>query len=261
MRFLGVDLGWSTGPTGLCCLGWENDRLQLLALERLSALDDILDWCDRYTTPDLPAGIAVDAPTIIPNATGMRVPDRLAHKFFSRYHAGCYPANLGRSFAARTIAFGTSLEAQGFVHADAIAPRRPQRFQIEVFPHAATVQLFRLDRICKYKRGRLSDRKRELARLRGYIADVLPVLELPLDFASSPVALPDDFADLTGAALKASEDRLDAVICAYVAAHWWWWGRARTQVLGDIKSGYIVVPLASDRATDEPRQADAAAVP
>jgi len=45
-----------------------------------------------------------------------------------------------------------------------------------------------------------------------------------------------------GADLKAVEDQLDALICAYVAAHWWYWGLARNWVLGDREAGYIVVP-------------------
>ena len=42
--------------------------------------------------------------------------------------------------------------------------------------------------------------------------------------------------------MKAVEDQLDALICAYVAAHWWYWGLERNLVLGDRETGYIVVP-------------------
>jgi predicted RNase H-like nuclease len=45
-------------------------------------------------------------------------------------------------------------------------------------------------------------------------------------------------------ALKAVEDQLDSLICAYVAAHWWYWGLERNWVLGDTTTGYIVVPAA-----------------
>ena len=49
-----------------------------------------------------------------------------------------------------------------------------------------------------------------------------------------------------GLALKAVEDQLDSIVCAYGAAHWWYWGHARNQVLGSLASGYIVVPMAYD---------------
>jgi predicted RNase H-like nuclease len=46
----------------------------------------------------------------------------------------------------------------------------------------------------------------------------------------------------TGAALKATEDKLDSLICAYVAAYWWYWGEQRNLVLGDCTTGYIIIP-------------------
>jgi predicted RNase H-like nuclease len=243
MKFIGIDLGWTSGASGLCCLDWSDGYLQLLDLDRQQTIADILNWVDKWTSPTQPAMIAVDAPTLIPNAAGMRLPDKLAHKHFGRYHAGCYPANLGRPFAQRTVDFGLSLEAQGFAHAPVITPQTLGRFQIEVFPHPAIVHLFGLTRILKYKKGTLAERRLELMKLRQHILDTLPTLEPALNFSSVPLCasfLPEIAA--TGAALKAVEDQLDSLICAYVAAHWWYWGSDRNWVLGDATTGYIVVP-------------------
>jgi predicted RNase H-like nuclease len=240
MKFLGVDLGWSSGASGLCCLCWQADRLELLALDRLLKMEEILAWIDFHAPDPEPAIVAVDAPTLIPNATGMRLPDRLAHKHFGRYHAGCYPANLGRPFAKRTVEFGLSLEARGFQHAATITPQKRDRYQIESFPHAAMVHLFQLERILKYKKGLLADRRTGLTQLRQCIIEYLPQLEPCLDLQHSPLALPD--IPTTGVALKAVEDQLDSLICAYIAAHWWYWGLERNWVLGDRQAGYIVVP-------------------
>jgi predicted RNase H-like nuclease len=180
--------------------------------------------------------IAVDAPTLIPNATGMRFPDKLTHQHFRHYHAGCYPANLGRPFAQRTVEFGLSLESRGFTHAPTLTPQTPGRYQIEVYPHPAIVHLFGLTRILKYKKGKLSDRRLELIKLRQYILNDLPHREPTLNLSSLP-EIPT-----TGTALKAIEDQLDSLICAYIAAHWWYWGSDRNWVLGDTTTGYIVVP-------------------
>ncbi|MEQ8957977.1 MAG: DUF429 domain-containing protein [Coleofasciculus sp. C2-GNP5-27] len=116
MKFIGIDLGWTSGASGLCCLHWSDGQLQLLELNRKQATVDILNWIDNWIAATEPALIAVDAPTLIPNATGMRLPDKLSHRYFHRYHAGCYPANRQRPFAQRTIEFGLSLEARGFIH-------------------------------------------------------------------------------------------------------------------------------------------------
>lgn len=242
MHFIGVDLGWTSQPTGVCCLRSHltatPPALQLVALSRIDHLDAVLDWIDTQIPASAVGGIAVDAPTLIPNETGMRECDRLAHRYFGRYHAGCYPANLGLPFAARTVGFGEALVARGFTHAPQIQPQQPQRFQIEVFPHPATIRLFRLDRILKYKKGRVRARGTALAQFRQHILQQLPHADppLPLDASELPPIPP------TGVAMKAVEDQLDSLICAYVAAHWWHWGTARNQVLGDATTGYIVVP-------------------
>ena len=72
MKFIGIDLGWLSGPSGLCCLSWQDNHLQLLELNRKQQLDQILAWIDAWVSPTEAALIAVDAPTLIPNATGMR---------------------------------------------------------------------------------------------------------------------------------------------------------------------------------------------
>ena len=239
MKFLGIDLGWQSGPSGLCRLDWRDGELLLQDLQRKVLIADILDWVERSIPAGESGAIAVDAPTLIPNQTGMRLPDRLTHKYFGKYHAGCYPANLNRPFAERIVQFGLSLEARGFNHAPEIEPRRLGRYQIEVFPHPATIQLFGLERILKYKKGKLADRRSELTKLKDYILTVLPNLDPPLIIPAD--AIPP--IPTKGNALKAIEDQLDSLICAYVAAHWWCWGEARNWVLGDLASGYIVAPM------------------
>jgi predicted RNase H-like nuclease len=235
MRFLGIDFGWQGKPSGLACLAANDVDLQLVAMERLTSLEDILAWVDEKSAGG-PAVVAVDAPTVIRNQTGMRRADRLMHSHFGRYHAGCYPANLGRPYAARTVALGHSLETQGFLHAAEIAARSPGRFQIEVHPHSAIVQLFDLPQIIKYKRGRLADRRLQLSRYRELMLARMPLLLPPLHPPSLPV-IPH-----TGAAMKGIEDQMDAVTCAYVGAHWWHWGAERNLVCGSAEEGYIVVP-------------------
>ena len=248
MKFLGIDLGWKSQPSGLCCLEWIDGQLQLLDLDRQEAIADILTWIDQRVKPDEPAIIAVDAPTLIPNDSGSRLPDKLSHKYFGRYHAGCYPANKNLPFAERTINFGLELESRGFAHAPTIEAQKLSRYQIEVFPHPAIVNLFNLERILKYKKGRLNERRLELIKLQNYLLDILPSFSPPL----RPLRLCGSFLleiPTTGAALKATEDKLDSLICAYVAAYWWYWGEQRNLVLGDVydglrlrTTGYIVIP-------------------
>ena len=115
-----------------------------------------------------------------------------------------------------------------------MSARERGRFQIEVHPHAATVNLFDLPRIGKYKRGPRASRAKELRRLRRLMLSRLPLLHPALSLRLPGV--PN-----TGH-LKTVEDQIDAVLCAYIAAHWWFWATRRNQVYGCGETSYIVVP-------------------
>ena len=253
MRFLGIDFGWENKPSGLAALEWNGHALHLVAFDRLAEIKDILRWVDQHSTADTVIG--VDAPLVIPNRTGMRGADKLAHSHYGRYHAGCYPASRERSFWKRTTGLATQLKKRGFAHGDQLAARATGRHQIEVHPHAATVQLFGLDRIVKYKKGTLAARRAGLERLRGLLLERLPRLTPRLALDTLP-EIPDH-----GPELKDLEDRLDALIAAYVAAHFWYWGQERNDVLGAAADGYIVVPHRQDYARAELLESEAAPDP
>lgn len=251
MYCLGVDLGWVSGASGLCCLAWDPAGLQLLDLRCEVNLDAILAWVEQWLPENTPGLVAIDAPTLIPNPSGMRTCDRQAHQLLGKYQAGCYPANQGLGFAPRTVGFAEKLLDRGFHHAPIITAQQPGRYQIEVFPHATTVQLFGLKQIIKYKKGRLQERQTGLETLRTLILENLPKLDPPLPINSLPEIPPK----VSLKALKAIEDQLDSLICAYMGAYWWAWGLERSWVLGGqefcpqptasrdyLNTGFIVIP-------------------
>ncbi len=178
--------------------------------------------------------IAIDAPTVVVNEGGMRTADRLMHKHYGRYHAGCYPANLSLVHCKLPLELSGALERRGFAHAAEIVPRAPGRYQIEVHPHAACVNFFSLPRILKYKKGNLAERRPELIRYRGLLQELIGA-DLP--------EVPS-----TGVAMKALEDRLDALLAAYVGAYYWRHGHARCEVHGSREEGFIVVPKRIEKA-------------
>jgi len=238
LRFLGIDFGWENKPSGVAALSWDGVSLRLEDIGRPDTPESVVRWVDDGAAED--CGIGIDAPLVIPNDTGMRPCDREAHARFGRYHAGAYPANRSRPFWRRTTSLSEALEQRGFRHGNMLAARAGGRWQIEVHPHAASVQLFGLDQIIKYKRGTLAERRHGLRCYRELLLKNLPRLSPHV----AGLTLPE--LPRSGAALKAAEDQIDAVLCAYIAAHWWYWGRARNHVLGDSESGYIIVPQRRD---------------
>lgn len=238
--FLGVDLGWYGKPSGVASLALDASGLHLRGIARLERQCDILDWIQTEAACG-GAVVAVDAPLVIRNQAGIRSAEHELNRDFRRFHAGCHAANLGRPFAANVVAFSRLLESAGFRHGANMVPRQPGRFQIEVHPHAAAVSLFHLDRIVKYKRGPRDDRARELRRLRRLMLTRLPQIEPALSLRLPHVPRAGN--------TKPVEDQIDAVLCAFIAAHWWRWTIARNRLYGAQESGYIIVPRPPRGAT------------
>jgi predicted RNase H-like nuclease len=119
-------------------------------------------------------------------------------------------------------------------------PNRPENSNSKCSPTRRRCSCFGY-RNPQIQKGRLAERRPELEKLRQYQLSVLPTLEPAL--AIGPPDLPT--IPQTGAAMKAVEDQLDSLTCAYAAAHWWYWGTERNWVLGNVNEGYIVVPAPS----------------
>jgi predicted RNase H-like nuclease len=209
--FIGVDLGWYGKPSGLASISQTHSGLCLQGITRLEQADEILNWIESQAG-NADSVVAVDAPLVIPNRTGIRPAEWELNSDFRRFHAGCHAANLGRLFARKVLDFSQSLSTIGFRHGADMLPRATGRFQIEVHTHAAAVNLFDLPQIVKHKRGRRAERASELRRLCKLMITGLPRMDPPLQ-----LRLP--LVPQVGS-LKLVEDQIDAVLCAYIAAHW-----------------------------------------
>ena len=125
--FIGIDLGWYRKPSGLALFRWVDRSLQLGDVTRITAVSEIRSWIARNAGLGTTV-IAVDAPTIIRNPSGVRPAERALNSHFTRFHAGCYPANLSRPFANYVLQFSEALEAMGFAFDTEISPQGPGRF-------------------------------------------------------------------------------------------------------------------------------------
>jgi histidinol-phosphate phosphatase family protein len=246
--FVGIDLAWSPRNRSGGVVLSEAGEVQV-ATGSLGDDDDVL----AFITGAIPAGcqglIAVDAPLAVPNEHGGRPCDRQVAAVFSRFEAGPYPANrrvLSRYGGLRAEAIRQRLDSLGFRHTPYIEGQVATRQVIEVFPHPATISLFRLSRTLKYKprsgRG-YALRWSELAQLRDHLdslMDAEPPLQLPPEIAMMQID------GMRGKSLKEAEDLLDALVCAYSGLYAWHHGPRGYAVYGDASDGHILVPMAPD---------------
>jgi predicted RNase H-like nuclease/ppGpp synthetase/RelA/SpoT-type nucleotidyltranferase len=258
--FVGIDLAWGERkPTGLAVLDDDGVLVRICAAQ---TDDEIVDALAPYVKGECLA--AFDAPLIVKNAVGNRAAEAALNRDFARFDAGAHPVNTSKpefSVAARGATLSVRLGLD-------MNPRSGStRRAIEVYPHPATVALFRLGRTLKYK----NKPGRDLGTLRGELLILMGLIE---GLATAEPALQVNRVDSGWATLveavesatrkrelRVVEDQVDAVVCAYVALfatrH-----PDRMTTYGDFDDGYIVTPTLPEghRPTPRPKRADKAPV-
>jgi predicted RNase H-like nuclease len=245
--FIGIDLAWkASNPSGGAVI--REGRL-IASTGTLGSNDEIVAFVAEHLPQKGGAVVAVDAPLRVPNQTGSRPCDAALSADWRRYHAGALPANRTR-LAEDGVVRGEALVAGlvqelRFAEATTIPRRSQARLVCEVFPHPAHVSLFGLERILKYKRGAVDERRMELARyqqlLRG-LRKASPPLK-----GTKKLLTGVDMTKLRGRGLKEYEDMLDAITCAYVAAYLWEQGPKAAITYGTLAEGSILVPILSKK--------------
>jgi predicted RNase H-like nuclease len=239
MFFAGVDLAWAgRNPTGVAVV---DSAGNLVSVGAVRDDDEVLAALRPYVRGDCLIGF--DAPLVVNNRTGQRPAEIALNRDFRRFEAGAHPSNTGKpEFAdgprAARVAQALDLD---------LDPRSSAtRRAIEVYPHAATVALFRLERTLKYK----AKPGRSLDQLKSQLLLLMDGVER-LAHTAVPLRVDghDGWAELRRrvvaaqrkSELRRAEDPVDAVVCAYVALYAQRCPTAVT-IYGDLATGYIVTP-------------------
>lgn len=239
MHFIGLDLAWGEKkPTGVAVV---DDAGHLLHVSSQTDDATITAALSAYTAG--PCLVAIDAPLVVVNAAGNRPAEKALNRDYRAFQAGAHPANTGKpEFAAQPrgarLASALGLDIDPHSSAD--------RRAIEVYPHPATIALFRLGRTLKYKQrtGRTATDLRLALLQLMHLVESLRGVQPPLVVADHQ-NWRDLFAQVEAAQRKSElrrvEDQVDAVLCAYVAMY----AQTRpesTTLYGDLATGYIVTP-------------------
>ena len=258
MYFVGLDLAWGEHkPTGIAVVD-QDGRLVHVGVAHDDA--SIRTALQPYVQGD--CLVAIDAPLIVKNATGRRRAEIDLGAHFQRFDAGAHSANTGNPLFKEP----RGARIANVLNLDMNPASLSRRRAIEVYPHPATIVLFRRGRILKYKKGEPEDRRRELLHLMSLIEG--------LDQHTPPLRVTDNagWIQLRNAVdtatrpfqLDRAEDPIDAVVCAYVAM-FTQYRPGDVTTYGDFETGYIVTPTLppdqtpSARVTTPPATGDAVA--
>ena len=248
MYFVGLDLAWGEkNQSGVAVIDSDGRLLHVGAAEDDASIEAAIA---PYVSDE--CLVAIDAPLIVNNPTGHRPCEAALNRDFQRFDAGARPAYADKPEfkdprgARIATALGLDMDP------NSTASRRA----IEVYPHPATVVLFELKKILKYKRGPFEDRHRELVQLMTLIEGLdgaSPRLRANRSVAWVELRRRVDAATRQSQ-LDRDEDAVDAVIAAYVASYWYHRPEDVT-IYGDFETGYIVTPtLPTGLAAERPER-------
>ena len=245
-RYLGIDLAWGEGSaerpakeTGLVLL---DESGAILEAGWARGINDVLEWIESHVLPgDV---IAIDAPLVVTNETGMRECEREVAQRYGPWKVYANPSNLTREWFGG-ITLRVRLEALGYVYSDGTTPIDATDISFfECYPYTTLVGVEELGydfQRPRYKRFNLALPLEERRPFRISECDelirrmsLLAASDPPMDLASHPLtaALITEPTPTKDIAYKHREDLLDAAICAWTAAIWTVHGLDRSQLLG-----------------------------
>ncbi|NYF09818.1 putative RNase H-like nuclease [Leifsonia sp. AK011] len=245
-NYFGIDLAWGEGSaekaakeTGVAMVREDGS---VADVGWTTGIEETTRWiADRIGEGDT---IAIDAPLVVVNPTGMRECEREVGQRYGRWKVAANSTNLTRAWLGG-VTLRQSLEASGVQYDDGVhRPDPGATTMFECYPYTTLVGAHELGYEVerpRYKRPNTSLPSTERRSARAAVFDDLVSRMLALRDASVPLDLLShaSTADLsitlsptTDRDYKHREDLLDALLCAWTAAVWAEEGLDRCQVLG-----------------------------
>ena len=244
--FVGFDSAWTDNPKApgaICSIRFDGSAFTDFLPPRLVGFAGASRFIRSGTGPTL---LALDQPTIVPNATGMRPVDKVAATFVSWSGGGVQPANRGRvgmfDDHAPIWHFLSGLDASE----DPLSARTATTglHVLEVFPALALPSLadefFGREAGPRYNPGRQGTFRMEHWRR---VLSVVAAEASRLGCHEAVEWLAD--ATISDRPVKADQDKVDAVICMLVAVRWRLDVPNASAMIGDLRNGYTVTPISA----------------
>jgi len=246
ISIVGFDSAWTDNPKApgaVCSIRIDRCGSASLTIPSLASFDMALTFVrEQQALVDL-CLIALDQPTIVPNRDGMRPVDRVAASVISWLGGGVQPANRSKigmfDDAAPIWSFKQALGA--IEDPEQVRRSAHGLFLMEVFPALALASLHP-DFFGRLKAPRYNPHRRKTFKISDWDAVVAAVRAYAAHAGISRVDLWLDSLVIKERPSKSDQDKLDALICGLVGYHWLMRERHDSVMIGDISSGYMVVP-------------------
>ncbi len=251
--FIGFDSAWTDNPKApgaISAVVLQAGAFARFEAPRLASFDEALAFIRKCRADSGTTLVALDQPTVVPNATSLRPVERTAATLVSWLGGGVQPSNRGRrGMFCEASPIWRFLGALGAMEDPERARTATQGlFLVEVFPALALASLdpgffgrlaaprYNPDRRKTFRAG-------DWARVAAVAARHFRALG-----CIEAAAWCDD-TSLIERPRKADQDRLDSALCLLIALHWRLRPRVESLMLGDLASGYMVTPASADVRT------------
>lgn len=244
--YIGFDSAWADNPRApgaISAVGIEAGTPAEFHPPRLASFEQALAFIGQVRSPTGTTIVALDQPTVVPNATSMRPVERAAAALISWIGGGVQPSNRGR---ARM--FGDAAPIWRFL-ASLGAIEDPERaredanglFLIEVFP-ALALPALAPDFLGRHAGPRYNPARRRTFRATDWIRVAQAAAAEADALGCDALASWCSRAGCITQPRKADQDMLDAALCTLIALRWRLRPRQESMLLGDLSSGYMVLP-------------------
>ncbi len=244
---IGFDSAWTDSPKApgaICAVAFDGGGMSRFIAPRPASFAAALDFIEAQRQGHGLCLVALDQPTIVPNANGIRPAERVAAAMISFIGGGVQPANRSKRGmfcdAAPIWRFRRALGAVEHPEASRAAPAG--LFLIEVFPALALAGLH-APFAGRLRGPKYNPANRKKFRMADWQAVAQVVAGTAHDLGVPALAEWASELSLRNTPRKADQDLLDAAICALVGLIWRGCERRMSAMIGDLETGYIIAPV------------------
>lgn len=248
--YIGFDSAWTDNLKAcgaICAVGIEDGHLAEFHSPQLVSFDQALTFIREVRSKEGNTLVALDQPTIVPNMTSMRPVERVAASLVSWLGGGVQPSNRGRrGMFCDASPIWRFLSALGAVEdPEQARTANTGLYLIEVFPALALASLSRT----LFKRlgaPRYNPDRRKTFRQEHWISVAEAAAKEAEALHCDKLAEWCREAGRYARPRKMNQDMLDSILCALIALRWRLCPRTESLLLGDLASGYMVLPATSE---------------
>lgn len=243
----GFDSAWTDAvkaPGAICAIAFDDLCRVQFHEPRLVSFADARAFIKALRKNFAVSLVALDQPTVVPNAAGSRPVDKVAASLVSFVGGGVQPANRSKigmfcdhapiwSFLSELDATEDPIEARA---------ARAGHFLIEVFP-ALALPAFDDEFAQRLRAPKYNPKNRKKFRLEDWRAVARVVRATAEGFGVSGLADWTRQMDVLAQPRKSDQDRIDAALCALIGLAWRAGPVTCSAMLGDLNTGYMITPI------------------